>query len=95
MTKLKVVGQLVALNHAATFHLLVDHVVVLLQAAPGLRLDPALEEAGLHELNVHNHDQLRVGLGDGLRERRGKGYNSAVHVWDDVSRHSPDSGSGC
>ena len=43
-------------------HLLVDHVVVLFQAAPGLRLNPALEQAGLHELYVHDHDQLGVGF---------------------------------
>ena len=45
----KTVGQFVALIYAATFHLLVDHVVVLLQATPGLRLDPSFEEARLDE----------------------------------------------
>ena len=41
-------------------HLFVDHVVVLFQATPGLRLDPSFEEARLDELYVHHHDQLRM-----------------------------------
>ena len=61
-------------------HLLVDHVVVLFQAAPGLRLDPALEEARLHELNVHNHDELRVGLGNGLRGKGERLQLATLHV---------------